>query len=57
VVLHLSACRHEIIIVDNLSRRKINLEPAADSPTPIPPSARLRAWEGGRRTVFRQNCR
>ncbi len=43
--LHLSARGHDIIIVDNLSRRKIDIELEVESLTPIRPiSERLRAW-------------
>lgn len=44
--LHLSAAGHDVIIVDNLSRRKIDIELEVDSLTPIKPiSERLRAWK------------
>jgi UDP-sulfoquinovose synthase len=44
--LHLSARQHEVVIVDNLSRRKIDLELEAFSLTPIRPiHERLQAWE------------
>lgn len=43
--LHLSARGHEVCIVDNLSRRKIDVELECESLTPIRPiSERLRAW-------------
>lgn len=43
--LHLSNVGHEVLIVDNLSRRKIDIELEAESLTPIRPmSARLNAW-------------
>jgi UDP-sulfoquinovose synthase len=43
--LHLSAKGHEVAIVDNLSRRKIDVELECESLTPIRPmSQRLRAW-------------
>lgn len=43
--LHLSARGHEVKIVDNLSRRKIDVELECSSLTPIAPmSARLAAW-------------
>jgi UDP-sulfoquinovose synthase len=43
--LHLSMQGHEVIIVDNLSRRKIDIELETESLTPIQPmSIRLRAW-------------
>lgn len=44
-VLHLSALGHEVAIVDNLSRRQIDLELECESLTPIRPlGQRLRAW-------------
>ncbi len=44
--LHLSACGHDVTIVDNLSRRKIDIELEVDSLTPICPlSERLAVWE------------
>ncbi len=43
--LHLSALGHEVAIVDNLSRRKIDIELECESLTPIRPvGERLRAW-------------
>jgi UDP-sulfoquinovose synthase len=36
-VLHLSAQGHEVAVVDNLSRRKIDLELECESLTPIRP--------------------
>jgi UDP-sulfoquinovose synthase len=43
--LHLSARDHEVVIVDNLSRRKIDVELEVESLTPISPlGVRLRAW-------------
>ncbi|WP_372801141.1 NAD-dependent epimerase/dehydratase family protein [Paracoccus seriniphilus] len=43
--LHLSARGHDVIIVDNLSRRKIDVELEVDSLTPIRPlGERIRAW-------------
>ncbi len=43
--LHLSACGHEIAIVDNLARRNADNELEADSLTPIKPlGTRLAAW-------------
>ncbi|TBN42762.1 NAD-dependent epimerase/dehydratase family protein [Paracoccus subflavus] len=43
--LHLSARGHDIIIVDNLSRRKIDIELEVSSLTPIRPlGERVRAW-------------
>jgi UDP-sulfoquinovose synthase len=44
--LHLSALGHDLIIVDNLSRRNIDNELEANSLTPITAmSVRLKAWE------------
>ena len=44
--LHLSRRGHDIVIVDNLSRRKIDVELEIDSLTPIQPvGKRLMAWE------------
>jgi UDP-sulfoquinovose synthase len=44
--LHLSALGHEVAIVDNLSRRNIDIELECDSLTPIRPiGERLRAWK------------
>ena len=43
--LHLSNVGHEVVIVDNLSRRNIDNELEANSLTPIAPiSTRLKAW-------------
>ena len=43
--LHLSARGHDVVIVDNLSRRKIDIELEVDSLTPIRPMGeRLAAW-------------
>ncbi|MFZ0042221.1 MAG: NAD-dependent epimerase/dehydratase family protein, partial [Solirubrobacteraceae bacterium] len=43
--LHLSACGHEVAIVDNLARRNADVELEADSLTPIRPlGTRLAAW-------------
>ena len=53
--LHLSNLGHDVMIVDNLSRRKIDIELEVESLTPIQPvSARLAAWEevSGRRIMF-----
>jgi UDP-sulfoquinovose synthase len=53
--LHLSAQRHEVAIVDNLSRRKIDVELECESLTPIRPMGeRLRAWKEltGREIAF-----
>ena len=44
--LHLSNCGHDVIIVDNLSRRKIDVELETSSLTPIRPlSERIAAWK------------
>ncbi len=44
--LHLSALGHDVAIVDNLSRRCIDVELECDSLTPIRPMGeRLRAWK------------
>jgi UDP-sulfoquinovose synthase len=44
--LHLSAAGHDVVIVDNLSRRKIDVELEVDSLTPIRAmSDRLQAWK------------
>lgn len=44
--LHLSNVGHDVIVVDNLSRRKIDIELEVDSLTPIAPlSARLATWK------------
>ncbi|MDB6177988.1 NAD-dependent epimerase/dehydratase family protein [Paracoccus sp. Z330] len=44
--LHLSARGHDVIIVDNLSRRKIDVELEVSSLTPIRPlGERVRAWK------------
>ena len=53
--LHLSAQGYEVAIVDNLSRRCIDIELECDSLTPIRPMGeRLRAWKevSGREIVF-----
>ena len=53
--LHLSAHGHDVHIIDNLSRRKIDVELEVESLTPIQPmGARLEAWEeaSGRRITF-----
>lgn len=43
--LHLSATGHAVVIVDNLSRRNIDIELEAESLTPIRPmGTRLKAW-------------
>jgi UDP-sulfoquinovose synthase len=44
--LHLSSLGHDVIIVDDLSRRKIDVELEVESLTPIRPiSVRLKAWK------------
>ena len=44
--LHLSACGHDVAIVDNLARRNADNELEADSLTPIKPiGTRLAAWK------------
>ena len=44
--LHLSESGHEVVIVDNLSRRKIDNELGTNSLTPIKPiEVRINAWE------------
>ena len=44
--LHLSACGHEVVIVDNLARRNIDNELETSSLTPIRPiGARVQAWK------------
>ena len=44
--LHLSRIGHDVVIVDNLSRRKIDVELEVSSLTPISPvSVRLEAWK------------
>ncbi len=53
--LHLSQRGHDIVIVDDLSRRKIDIELEVESLTPIQPmSPRLEAWEkaSGRNIQF-----
>lgn len=53
--LKLSVEDHDVIIVDNLSRRKIDIELEVESLTPIRPiSERLRAWKevSGRKIGF-----
>jgi UDP-sulfoquinovose synthase len=53
--LHLSDKGHDIIIVDNLSRRKIDVMLEAESLTPIAPmSTRLQTWEkvSGKKVQF-----
>jgi UDP-sulfoquinovose synthase len=54
--LHLSNLGHEVVIVDNLSRRKIDVEQEVESLTPIRPMGeRLAAWKevSGREIAFR----
>ena len=44
--LHLSAAGHDVVIADNLSRRKIDVELEVESLTPIRPlSERIAAWQ------------
>jgi UDP-sulfoquinovose synthase len=44
--LHLSDKGHDIVIIDNLSRRKIDVELGCDSLTPIKPiEERIQAWK------------
>ncbi len=44
--LHLSQAGHDVVIVDNLSRRKIDVELEVQSLTPIQPlSVRTQAWK------------
>jgi UDP-sulfoquinovose synthase len=44
--LHLSDAGHDVIVVDNLSRREIDLELEVDSLTPIRPMGeRIRVWK------------
>jgi UDP-sulfoquinovose synthase len=53
--LRLSAAGHDVWIIDNLSRRKIDLDLETESLTPIQPmTKRLRAWRtvGGRPIQF-----
>lgn len=53
--LHLSNLGHEVVIVDNLSRRKIDVDLECDSLTPIRPiGERLRVWNevAGRKIDF-----
>ena len=53
--LHLSNMGHDVVIVDNLSRRKIDIELEVESLTPIQPvTTRLAAWEdvSGKRIRF-----
>jgi UDP-sulfoquinovose synthase len=53
--LHLSARGHDVVIVDNLSRRNIDNELETSSLTPITPmTARIAAWKGinGRSIAF-----
>ena len=43
--LHLSACGHDVVIVDNVARRNADVELEAESLTPIAPlGTRLAAW-------------
>jgi UDP-sulfoquinovose synthase len=53
--LHLSALGHDVAIVDNLSRRNIDVELECESLTPIRPMGeRLRVWEevSGKKIAF-----
>ncbi|SJM68065.1 NAD-dependent epimerase/dehydratase family protein [Gulosibacter sp. 10] len=53
--LHLSNVGHDVVIVDNLSRRRIDVELGAKSLTPIAPiEERIAAWEevSGKRIGF-----
>jgi UDP-sulfoquinovose synthase len=53
--LHLSACGHDVAIVDNFARRRTEVELEAESLTPIQPMAlRLAAWReaSGREIAF-----
>ena len=53
--LYFSQAGYDVIIVDNLSRRKIDVELECDSLTPIQPmSKRIQAWQevSGRRLAF-----
>jgi UDP-sulfoquinovose synthase len=44
--LHLSACGHDVAIVDNFARRAADVELGAESLTPIQPMAvRIAAWQ------------
>jgi UDP-sulfoquinovose synthase len=55
--LHLSARGHDVAIVDNLSRRKIDVELEVESLTPIAPlGTRLKAWTevSGKSIAFHQ---
>jgi UDP-sulfoquinovose synthase len=57
--LHLSRLGHEVAIVDNLSRRKIDIELGIESLTPIRPiHERLQAWRetSGRGIAFHDLC-
>jgi UDP-sulfoquinovose synthase len=55
--LHLSDLGHDVLLVDNLSRRAIDKELGAESLTPIAPvEERLRAWKevSGREIAFQR---
>ena len=56
--LHLSSQGHDVTIIDNLSRRAIDLELEAGSLTPIQPmGTRLKAWkEVSGNTINFHNC-
>ena len=51
--LHLSKCGHDILILDNLSRRKIDVDLEVESLTPIfPLSKRIEAWEENTKKII-----
>jgi UDP-sulfoquinovose synthase len=55
--LHLSKAGHDVLIVDNFSRRKIDIELGSESLTPIQPlKTRLKAWKevSGKDIAFEQ---
>jgi len=55
--IHLSEMDHEIVIVDDLSRRKIDIDLECNSLTPISPiTERLRIWKKltGKNIIFKQ---
>ena len=55
--LHLSARGHDVVIVDNLARRNIDVELEVSSLTPIAPvSTRLKAWKevSGREITYQK---
>ncbi len=56
-VLHLSNIGHDVVLVDNLSRRKIDIDLEVESLTPIAPlSVRLKKWREltGKQIPFRR---